>query len=106
MKREIIVSSVGFDEQGLEVSYMVLPDDVRSEGHLVLSRSLAVSFKGPDGLGAMATDLQNLAVELVAKVHDGWDDQPVYEPPAAERLPLFPVDDDDDDEDVGMGDGR
>lgn len=107
MKREIVVSSIGFDEHGLEVAYMVLPDDVRSEGHLVLSRSLAISFQGPDGLGSLAVDLQGTVVDLVAKAHDLLDTLPVHDPPAVEgdlanRFPSF----DDDDEDVGMGDGR
>lgn len=103
--REVVVSSIGFDEQGIELAYMVLPDDVRSEGHLVLSRSVSISFKAPDGLGGMAIDLQNSAVDLAGKLHDLLDSLPIYEPPATEGLlPVRP--DDDDDEDVGMGDGR
>jgi len=101
--REVVVSSIGFDEQGIELAYMVLPDDVRSEGHLVLSRSISISFKAPSGLGGMALDLQNSAVDLAGKLHDLLDSLPVYEPPAVDRMVLPP---DDDDEDVGMGDGR
>lgn len=106
MKREVVVSSIGFDEQGIELAYMVLPDDVRSEGHLVVSRSVSISFQGPDGLGALAVDLQNSAVDLAGKLHDLMDTLPVYEPPAAERMTLPFDPNDDDDEDVGMGDGR
>lgn len=106
MKREFVVGSIGIDEQGIELQYTVLPDDVRSDGHLVISRSVSVSFQGPEGLGAAAVDLNNSAIELAAKVHGLLDTLPVYEPPAAERMTLpFPADDDDDD-DVGMGDGR
>jgi hypothetical protein len=106
VKREFVVGSIGIDEQGLEIQYLILPDDVRSQGHVTVSRSVSVSFQGPDGLGAAATDLNNAAVELAAKVHDLLDSLPVYEPPAVERMALPFPEDDDDDEDVGMGDGR
>lgn len=106
MKREFVVGSIGIDQQGIELQYTILPDDVRSEGHLVVSRSLSISFRGPQGLGAAATDLNNAAVELAAKAHDLMGSLPVYEPPAVERMALPFFGEDDDDEDVGMGDGR
>lgn len=106
MKREFDVNSVGFLESGLEIQYMLLPDDVRSEGHLVLSRQLAISFEAPEGLGGMAVDLRAAIVDLVTKAHDSHGALPVYEPTAAERGATLPFPLDDDDEDVGMGDGR
>lgn len=107
MKQEFVVSSIGFDEQGIELAYMVLPDDVRSEGNLVVSRSISISYGMGESLGAAATDLREAAHALAEKLHAVKGALPVYEPPAQERLALFPGDDDDDDDDdVGMGDGR
>jgi hypothetical protein len=103
-KREVIVSSVSFGPEGLDVQYMVLPEDVRSEGRVVFNRSASVSFEAPGTLGAAATDLRTSVEALVDLLLDQLDELPVFEPSSTEQLAFTPQDDDDDD--VGMGDGR
>lgn len=103
MKREVIVSSAAFSEDGVELAYMVVPEDVRSEGHVVLSRTAAISYEAPGALGAGATDLRTAVVALAEQLLAQLPELPEYQPPAAEPL-AFDVG--DDDEDVGMGDGR
>lgn len=107
MKR-VMVSTVAFSDVGLELVYMLVPEDVRSEGHLVLSRQLAVSFAAPEGLGAMAVDVQEAIEALVLACHEGHERGEVYRepPPTDPQLAFGLLDDDDEDDDVGMGDGR
>lgn len=107
MRREYVVSSVGLSPDGIELNYMVLPEDVRSGGEVVSARSVSIAFTSPAGLGAAATDLRTSVEGLVALLESSMANLPVYEPPAQERLsfPDMPADDDDD-EDIGMGDGR
>lgn len=107
MKREVIVESVAVTEDSLQLSFFVMPEDVRSDGHVVVSRLVSVSFEAPEGLGAKALDLRTAIVGLVEEILEELPDLPVYDPPATEPLPLLGYGgDEDEDEDVGMGDGR
>lgn len=102
-----MVQAVAFSEAGVDIQWMLLPDDVRSHSHVVSSRQTSISFQAPAGLGAAATDLQTAVEDLARMLLDNWDELPVYEPPAAEQVDYTPRPvDDDDDEDIGMGDGR
>lgn len=105
MKREVVVSSVGISPDGVELQWMVLPDDVRSDGHVVNSRSTAIAYATPAGLGELAVDLRTLVGTLATKLLDQLEELPVYEPPATERLGYERPSVDDDDDDIGMGDG-
>lgn len=106
MKREVVVSGLGLSADGVDLQYMVLPDDVRAEGKVIHSRQTMVAYGSPK-LGVLATDLRT-AVEAFAQEVElalaGPDQLPVYEPPATEGS--VPERGDDPDEDVGMGDGR
>lgn len=104
MKREIVVSGVQFSEDGVDIQYMVIPDDVRSAGHVVMNRSAAIAYATPGALGSSTSDLRTSVHDLVSLLLESLDELPVYEPPAEERLVFRP--DQDDDDDVGMGDGR
>jgi hypothetical protein len=107
MTTEVVVSSVAVGPDGIELSYLVLPEDVRCEGQVVLTRSAAIAYTSPAGLGAAARDLQTAVEALARQLHDTPADQlPVFEPPKTEDVASRPLDVDDDDEDVGMGDGR
>lgn len=103
--KEVVVSSVAFDDQGVELSYMVLPDDVRSEGHVVRARSCSVTYEAPAGLGADAVDLRTSVIALATKLAETLEQLPVFEPEAAEQMRLQATADEAD-EDIGMGDGR
>lgn len=104
MKREVVVNSVAFSDDGVDLQFLVLPDDVRSQGHVVFSRTAAVSYEAPAGLGAAAVDLRTHVLALVSQLLELDGQLEVFEPPAAEQLTFGH--DDDEDEDVGMGQGR
>lgn len=108
MKREVVVSGIQFSEDGVDVQFMVIPDDVRSQGHVVMNRSAAIAYATPGPLGSSTSDLRTSVEALASLLLEQLEDLPVYEPPAEERLGYtgIEVDDDDEDDDVGMGDGR
>lgn len=106
MTRECVVQNVTVSQDGVEISWMVLPDDVRSEGKVVNSRSTAISFTAPAGLGERAVDVRTLVDGLAQLVLDEIEQLPMHEPPAVEPLGYQPVAVEEDDDDVGMGEGR
>lgn len=106
MKREVVVQSVALSTDGVELTFMVLPDDVRSQAQVVSSRHVAIAYATPAGLGELARDLQTLVDRLAETFLDKLPDLPVYEAPATEQQRYQPTAVDDDDDDIGMGDGR
>ena len=108
MKRELVISNVAFSDAGVEIQYMVIPDDVRSEGHVVMSRSAAISYQGPGTLGSASLDLRTSVEGLISQLLERFDELPMYDPSTTEKPPTLArlVAEGDDDDDVGMGDGR
>lgn len=92
MKAEVVVASVMFSPEGVEVTFMVLPGDVRNEGLLVSSRMLAVARSHPSYVDEVA-ELERAAVALVEDVLEDWAGAPVAQAP------------DEVDEGLGMGQG-
>lgn len=87
---DLVLSSVAFTEQGLEATFLVLPDDVRCDGQLVASRSYAIARTHPD-FGEEVREVTDALTELIEDVHRGFASQPLTTVPERE------------DEDEGMG---
>lgn len=94
MVDRLVVSSVVFSEDGVELAFMAMPGDVRNEGLLLSSRVLAVARSHPSYTDEIE-ELESAARALVADVLEDWDDAPVG----------FAGPEEDVDEDAGMGSG-
>jgi hypothetical protein len=88
---DVVVSTVSFSPDGLDVQFMVLPDDVRSGGALIASRSYSIAARHPE-YGDDVQDITRAITELVEEVHAGFADEPIAQPEP-----------DTDDDDAGMG---
>lgn len=108
MKREVIAQSLAISEDGVELSFMVVPDDVRSGGMVVSSRSVAIAFTSPAGLGEAAVDLRTAVDALASLFLEKLEELAPYEAPKSEALGYSSPapDDEGDEDDLGMGDGR
>lgn len=73
---EVVVSSVVFSPDGIEVAFMVLPEDVRSDGLLVATRSYSIAAAHPTH-GEEVQDITRQLIELVEDVHRGFPDEPL-----------------------------
>lgn len=87
-----VVSAVTFNPEGIEVMFMIAPDDVRNDGMLVATRSYAISARHPAYKDEVA-QIVRLVTELVDDVHEDFPTTPVFDPSSA----------DDEDDDRGMG---
>ena len=94
-ERRLIVRSVGFSEDTIDLGFNVLPFDLRDvAGHQVLQmRTFVLSRKGD----AYADEIAALVEAAEALVDDVLDDWPTATPVAEQE--------EDDDDDRGMGFG-
>lgn len=91
---EVVVSSLEFSEEGVQVQYMTVPDDIRDDGRLVSSHMIAISVR-QDEVGDDVTLLREAAERLVQNALTEFEDSEIVEPSA---------DVEDEDDDRGMGD--
>lgn len=91
--QEVVVSSLEFGPDGVQVAYMVMPDDVRADGRLVSSHMMAISDLHPE-VGDDVVLLREAAERLVKNALVEWPDAEIVVPDA---------DDEDEDDDEGMG---
>jgi hypothetical protein len=91
----LIVRAVGFNEDSIELSFAVMPDDLRDvAGHHVMQMRTFVLSRSGAAYADEIKDLVQAADALVADVLEDW----------FEATPV--VDDDDElDEELGMGQG-
>jgi hypothetical protein len=87
---EYVISSVMFSHDSIEIAFMVLPDDVRSDGQLVATRSYAIARSHPTH-GEDVRDITESIVDLIEDVHRGFSNEPLTTVP------------DDEDDLEGMG---
>lgn len=80
---EVTVSSVTFSEHGVEFTFMELPGDVRQEGRLVQTRSLAATWDNPNYRDELE-ELRSAVTTAVLDILEDWPAAPVYEPAADE----------------------
>lgn len=73
---EVVVSGIAFSSDGVEVSFMVLPDDVRSDGQLIASRTYAIARTHPTH-GEDVRDITTAVTELIEDVHAGFASEPL-----------------------------
>lgn len=73
---EVVVSGVAFSSDGVEVSFMVLPDDVRSDGQLIATRTYAIARHHP-AYGEEVRDITQALTELIEDVHGGFASEPL-----------------------------
>lgn len=73
---DYIASSVMFSPEGIEVTFMRMPDDVRCDGSLVATRSYAISAGHPR-FGEDVQDITRAVHELLEDVHVAFDDEPI-----------------------------
>lgn len=93
---EVVVSSMEFSEEGVQIAYMVVPDDIRDDGRLVVSRMIAISAR-QDEVGDDVVLLREAAERLVRVATTEFDDAEIVEP-------LADTDgEEDEDESRGMG---
>lgn len=100
MARQLVVQGVQFVEDGVLVTYMQPPTDVRNRELLVLSHQLLVVRGGKDGYGDELDDLYEACQNFLAdKLEDFLTSTDVgIHPPPARAEPA--ADDDDDEEDA------
>jgi hypothetical protein len=87
---DIQISSLTFTDEGVQISYMVLPTDVRDNG-MVVQRALLIASTADTA--ADIRDLHDTAREALVSWVEDFDESEPYEPQP----------DDDDDDDRGMG---
>lgn len=87
---EYYVSSVMLTGEAIEVTFMVLPDDVRSEASLIATRSYTIARDHPR-FGPQVRELVDDLTDLTEDVHRGFADEPIT------------TGEEDDDEPGGMG---
>lgn len=90
MSRDIL--NVSFADEGMIITYMDVPGDVRAEGALIAQHQLAVS--GQRYLEELA-EVYEVCQRTLTDMLDDFGSALPYEPGP---------DDDDDDDDRGMGD--
>lgn len=91
----LIVRGVGFNEDTIDLSFAVMPDDLRDvAGHKVMQMRTFVVARSGDAYQDEIKDLVEAANALVADVLDDWFEAT----PVAET-------EDELDEDLGMGQG-
>lgn len=78
-------------DEGVELTFMELPGDVRTDGALVQTRSIAVRDNSPYADEILA--IRDAVTGLVEDIVEDWPSAPVYEH------------EDDDDDAEGMGSG-
>lgn len=86
------VSNVSLTSEGIELTFMELPGDLRGDGTLIQTRSIAVtndSTMYADEVQAIRDAVEALVEELI----EDWPTTPVYEPENS----------DDEPEGMGMG---
>ncbi len=91
MERRIELVSVGFAEEGVSITYMTLPDDVRMQGALFAQHTLNIAANHPN----YDDDIDRLRTTVIGLLTDALDD-------FGESQPVEPDDVDEDDE-RGMG---
>lgn len=91
---EIVVSSVEFTGDGVQVSYMTIPDDLRDDMRLVASHMIAIST-AQDEVGDDVVLLREAAERLVRNALAEWVDAEIVEQQVDDEV--------DDDDDRGMG---
>lgn len=88
------VSSAIFTSEGVELSFMELPGDVRGQdGSIIQTRSMAVREDNP-AYGDEVRALRDAVTELVEELVEDWPTTDVFAPD---------LDDQDDDDAEGMG---
>lgn len=91
---EYVVSSLEFSEEGVQITYMQIPDDLRDDGRLVASHMIAISVR-QDEVGDDVVLLREAAERLVGNALTEFADAEIVTPPADTT--------DDEDDDRGMG---
>lgn len=90
---EIQIHTITFDEGGMSIQYVQLPEDVRVKGQLVQTHVLTLSAAHPD----YREDTESLHARASKALRNALQDFETSEPHEPEES------DDDDDDDRGMG---
>lgn len=85
-----VVASINFEPDGVAITYMHRPNDLRD--HIVLSHQIVLSAEHPD-YGEDADSLQRKAVRMVRNALEDFANSQPYDPDAT----------DDEDDEKGMG---
>lgn len=93
---DYVVSAVMLGAEGIEVSFMVLPDDVRNKGSFVRTRGYLITDVGP--YAAEVAELREAILAFVKDVDEDWGAAPIHLEALAQ-----PLGDTEDDDDKGMG---
>lgn len=88
--RSYEVAGVQFADEGISISYMVLPDDVRLSGALFAQHTLNIAEAHPN----FTDEIDQIRTQLTVLLREALDD-------FAESDPVEP--DDDEDDERGMG---
>ncbi len=91
---DVVISSVAFSPEGIEISFMSLPDDVRSDGQLVATRTYAID-RGHPTYGNDVVEITAAVIDLIEDVHRGFMDEPIAYEPTGKDAP--------EDDELGMG---
>lgn len=76
---EFVVSNIGFSDDGVELTFMEVPGDVRNDGRLVRTRNYAVRWDHPSYADELE-ELRDKARTLVADIDEDWPAAPVWQP--------------------------
>lgn len=91
---EIQIHAITFDDGGMTIQYVQLPEDVRVKGQLVQTHVLTLSASHPD----YREDTESLHTRAAKALRNALQDFAVSEPHEPE-----PDYDSDDDDERGMG---
>lgn len=84
------IAQVGFEDAGISITYMRVPDDIRVGGAVFAQHTLSIAAGHPQYTGAI-TDLRELITDLLNDALEDFHDSLPYTPP------------DEDDDERGMG---
>lgn len=89
---EVQIHTISFDDGGMSIQYIEIPEGIRVKGQLVQTHVLTLSAAHPD----YREDIESLHTRAAKALRNALQDFAVSEPHEPEP-------DDDDDDDRGMG---